>query len=88
MKRFTAEPYRNATSLSKHLFSLILACKEPCKEAALLMREWRETEQMKREWRGLPRLSHASVRELMAAKREQAKTIDVSSSAPAFTEPD
>ncbi len=67
---------------------LVLMCKEPCKEAALIMREWREVEQMKRDWRGLPRLAPASMRELMAAKREQAKTIDVNSSAPAYTEPE
>lgn len=86
VSRFTAEPYRNATTLSKHIFSLIMSCKEPCKEAALLMREWRETEQMKREWRGLPRLATTSMRELVAAKREQAKTIEVTTLDP-FTEP-
>ncbi len=83
-----SEPYRNATELGKHLMTLILACKEPCKEAALLMREWRETEQMKRDWRGLPRLAPSTLKEIMAAKREQAKTIDMHPTTPAYTEPD
>jgi hypothetical protein len=52
------------------------------------MREWRELEQMKREWRGMARLSPVSMREALAAKREAQRTIDVTSSAPAFTEPD
>ncbi len=81
-------PYRNACAVGKLLMDAMSKPTEDLKGLAAIAREWRETEQMKREWRGLPRLASASVREMMAAKRDAMKTIDATSSAPAFTEVD
>ena len=82
------EPYRNANKVANRLLALMMTETDDLRGLALIAREWRETEQMKREWRGLPRLAPSTLKELMAAKREQAKTLDVSSSAPAYTEPE
>ncbi len=88
MAKYQSAPYRNACKLSEHLLILTTKPTEDLRGVALLAREWRELEQMKREWRGLPRLSPASVRELMNAKRDAMRTIEATSSAPAYTEPD
>jgi len=49
-------------------------------DLAAMMRAWIEMERLKREMRGIPALSAASLRELLTAKREAARTLDVSSS--------
>jgi hypothetical protein len=74
MPAYTNLPYRNATKLANSLMLRILTTGDD-KAAALLMREWRETEQVKREWRGLPRLSPASMKEIIDFKRAAMKTV-------------
>jgi hypothetical protein len=84
---YMTEPYRNANKVANILMAAMNQPTDDLKGLASIAREWRETEQMKREWRGLPRLSPASVRELMAAKRDAARTLDVSTTSDAaFTE--
>ena len=77
---YMSEPYRNATAIANHLMDLILTSKADSRTCSFLVREWREIEQMKREWRGLPRLSPVSVKELMDTKSrrlKEAATIEV-----------
>ena len=78
MAHYASEPYRNANTLANHIMQMILRSEDE-RGAALLMREWRETEQMKREWRGIPRLSAHSMRELAEAKRNAMKQVSQSS---------
>ena len=81
---YMSAPYRNACTIANHLMELILLPSEDTRNTALLAREWLNIEQAKREWRGLPRLAPASMRELLDAKRAKLKTIHAAS----FTEPE
>jgi hypothetical protein len=76
--------YRNATAIANHLMTLILASNACSVDLAGVVREWRELENIKREWRGMPRLSVHSLKEIAAAKREEMKTV----SATTFEEVD
>jgi hypothetical protein len=78
MAYFASIPYRNATAIANHLMSLILVAKPDDRNVALIAREWREIEQMKREWRGLPRLSPIAAKELLALKRARAAVVEES----------
>lgn len=73
MAIYQSVPYRNATTIANKLMALILTAEEPSMAVANMARTWLEVEQLKREWRGLPRLKPASAKELFDAKRSAAK---------------
>lgn len=62
---------------------LILGSEECSVHVAALVREWQSVENLKREWRGIPRLSPASLREILDAKRTAMKS---ARTAPTFVE--
>lgn len=74
MAGYWTEPYRNANTLANHIMQRIMSTEDD-KAAALLMREWRETEQMKREWRGVPRLAAHTMREVADARLARARQL-------------
>lgn len=81
MAIFQTAPYRNATAIANHIATIILKTDEGSMALAALVRQWYELECVKREWRGLPRLSTTSMKELLEAKRASMKeattTLDV-----------
>jgi hypothetical protein len=83
MPAYATLPYRNATKLANHLLAMIVKSADE-RGVALLAREWLSIEFAKREWRGLPRLSAHSMREILDYKRAAMKNI--SSTAPRFEE--
>lgn len=85
MAIFQSIPYRNATAIANMLMATIADKETRPSDRAQLARAWLEIEQTKREWRGIPRLSPTSARELLAAKRDQLK---LAKTAPSFTDPD
>ena len=87
------EPYRNACLICRVLIERIVSPKTPASSLSFLVREWRETEFAKREWRGLPRLLGHKLEEVMAARMKSAKrlttrgAIDEAPDAPAQAKP-
>ena len=79
---FSTQPYRNATAIGNSLLARIVDKETGDKDCSLLARVWIEVESFKREMRGIPRLSVHTMRELLAAKRANAKTIDATTSEP------
>lgn len=84
MAGYVSIPYRNATQIANRLMHLIITESDDYRGIALLAKEWCNIEQMKREWRGIPRLSHHTMAEVLAAKRANAKQIDIQSSSTPF----
>lgn len=73
---YMSEPYRNAVSIANSLHQRIINPETESRDAALCAREWLMIENAKRMWRGLPPLKAASVKELLEAKRADARTIN------------
>jgi hypothetical protein len=57
--------------------SLILKSQKESMALAAIAREWLEIENTKREWRGVPRLAHHKLKEIIDTKRDAAKQINV-----------
>lgn len=70
MKPWFNKPYRNATMVANLLLKRLQAA-ETDKDAVALARQWSEIENMKREWRGIPRLSSATLSEIAQIKRSK-----------------
>lgn len=73
----TTVPYRNASKIANHVMMLILRSEDE-KGAAMLCREWVALEYAKREWRGVPKLSSHSIKELLEAKLSRSKQLNSS----------
>ena len=73
--QFNSATSRNATTIGNYLMQRIISEKTDGREKALLTREWLNVEFAKREWRGLPRLSAHSMKELAEAKRASMKNV-------------
>jgi len=85
MGNFNSAPYKNATTIGNVLLKRIISGEPEDYDLGILVREWREVEQMKREWRGIPRLSVHKLGELLSAKRDNMRNI-TSTNAPAYTD--
>jgi hypothetical protein len=73
---YMSEPYRNAVTIANALMMRIVSQQVEDRDMALLAREWLMIENAKRQWRGLPPLKAASVKELLDAKKANARTIN------------
>ncbi len=81
-------PYRNACKISNRLLAMLLK-EEDVKDFVTLSREWREVENTKREWRGVPRLALASIVEVQKARLARLRDASTASmTEQPFTDPD
>jgi len=81
---YMTEPYRNAVIIANILITRITNERELTENLPDLVREWREVENLKREWRGIPRLGVHKLSEVAAYKRDSLKSAGTSHHAPAY----
>lgn len=78
MPAYASLPYRNATKIANRLMRAIMQEQEDLRGLALLVREWMMLENTKRQWRGIPPLAAASLKEIAEYRRSMAKQLDSS----------
>jgi hypothetical protein len=78
--------YSQAGQIQDALYKAACDESNPARDRAQCAKEWRELEFAKREWRGLPRLTAHSLKDLMDAKQRAMRQLPSSSNYQPYTE--